>query len=322
MVDSLSFRVRERRRQTIYFESSFPDRVGFRGMRFRLDPKYKALNLAPFIRDNCLNYFTDNKITCHTHANHALSSQVCCLNFLMPLVDQPTVLSNLVSAALGIGQPNMLADKNSPEGRPGFVDFEWNGSQDYLNEGSAGRRRTRGANSTSADAVIRFEHDGCRETLLIEWKYTENYGPPLRAGGNPTRLRRYHNLAFAPEGPIRNDLDFTLEDFFYEPLYQLLREQMLAYQMQRAGEDGADRVRVLHITPEANTAVRKVTSPKLARFGINAFEVFRRLLVRPTDFVSRSIEELFIPLLTSAETVVEGWRDYIAKRYSFLELLP
>jgi hypothetical protein len=215
----------------------------------------------------------------------------------------------------------MLPGKNSPGGRPGFVDFEWNGSHDYLNEGSGGRRRTRGANSTSADAVIRFEHDRCRETLLIEWKYTENYGPPLRAGGNPTRLRRYHNLAFAPEGPIRNDLDLTLEDFFYEPFYQLLRQQMLAYQMQRAGEDGADRVRVLHITPEANTAVQKVISPKFARFVTNGFKVFRRHLVRPIDFFSCSIKELFITLLRSDKTVVEVWRDYIENLYSLLEIL-
>jgi hypothetical protein len=116
--------------------------------------------------------------------------------------------------------------------------------------------------------------------------------------GNPTRIRRYKSLVFAPEGPIRNDLSLVLENFFYKPFYQLLRQQMLAFQMQRAKENGTDRVRVLHIAPAADLALRKVTSPTLRRFGDDAFVVFRSLLVHPEDFVSRSSEVLFGPLIS------------------------
>jgi Restriction Endonuclease associating with ARP len=107
------------------------------------------------------------------------------------------------------------------------------------------------------------------------------------------------NPLFAPslrsKGPLRSDLQLKLEDFFYEPFYQLLRQQMLAFQMQEARDNGTDRVRVLHITPAGNRALKKVTPPALRRFGHNAFEVWKSLLVLPDDFVSRSTESLFTP---------------------------
>jgi hypothetical protein len=182
----------------------------------------------------------------------------------------------------------MLECETGPDGRPWFIGFEWNGRADYLNEGDQGKR-TRGSNCTSADAIVRFRHDSREEALLIEWKYTESYGPPTDVAGNPTRIKRYAQLAFAPEGPVRSDLGLVLEDFFYAPFYQLLRQQMLAFQMQRAKEDRADRVRVLHIAPAANLALRKVPSPTLRRFGDDAFIVFRSLLVHPEDFVRQPV---------------------------------
>jgi len=38
---------------------------------------------------------------------------------------------------------------------------------------------------------------------------------------------------FAPNGPIRDDLNLKLEDFFWEPFYQLLRQQMLPSRWKR-----------------------------------------------------------------------------------------
>jgi len=239
------------------------------------------------------------------------------MNFLMPLADKPEMLSRLVGEALVIASPEMLEFESGPDGRPWFVGFEWNGREDYLNEGGRQRRRIRGSNSTSADAVVRFRHNGRNETLLIEWKYTESYGPPIAAKGNPTRISRYENLLFTPTGPIRNDLGLKIEDFFYEPFYQLLRQQMLAFQMKKIGEDRTERVRVLHIAPAANLALRKVTSPALKRFGDDAFAVFRSLLVLPADFVSRSTESLFGPLISNPNGANE-WAGYLARRYAFL----
>lgn len=314
-----SFETRERRRQTGYFERNFEKSISYEGSAFRLQPAARALNLAPSIRDEVTAYFDLHSITWHQHANHALSSQVCCLNFLAPLAHDPDTLSRLVGAALGLAPPQMLPVENGPSGKPWFVGFEWIGG-DYLHEASKAGSRTRGANATSADAVVKFQNDGQQETLLIEWKYTEKYGAPIAPAGNPTRVARYEKLAFAPDGPIRADVGLALTDFFHEPFYQLLRQQMLAWRMQRAGECGSQRVRVLHISPNANVALKAVTAPALRRFADDAFDAFRSVLVRPDDFVARSSETLFGPLLAASKG--RPWADYLLDRYEFLFDLP
>jgi len=55
-----------------------------------------------------------------------------------------------------------------------------------------------------------------------------------------------------------------LEDFFWEPFYQLLRQQMLAWQMEKAT---GERTRVLHISPRANVALRRITSKAFAEMN-------------------------------------------------------
>jgi len=212
----------------------------------------------------------------------------------------------------------MLEVESGPDGQPWFVGFEWIGRADYLNETGRSGVRTRGANATSADAVVRFQHEEKTETVLIEWKYTESYGSPIPPNGNEVRLGRYKDLVFAPSGPIRSDRALTISDFFWEPFYQMLRQQMLAFRMQAAAEGGAERVRVLHISPSGNRALQTVTAPALRRFGDDAFEVFRELLVRPDDLVSRSIEEVFDAALSDTDEESQSWADYLLGRYSFL----
>ncbi len=258
------FAIAERAAQAAHLAAVAAEAVGFAGAACRLQPERWQLNLAPAIRDAAPAYFSRHGITWHRHRNHGLSSQICCLNWLMPLAERPAALARLVSAALDIAPPEMLTVEDGPDGHPWFVGFEWIGTDDYLNEGPG---RTRGANATSADAVLRFRHAGQVETLLIEWKYTEAYGGPLPEAGNPTRIRRYRDLAFAPAGPVRADLGLTVADFFHEPFYQLLRQQMLAARMQAAGEGQAARVRVLHIAPRGNHALQAVTAPALRAHG-------------------------------------------------------
>lgn len=272
------------------------------------------------IRDAASRYFAEKGITWHQHANHALSSQVSCLNFLMPPAERPDILARLVREALGGDLPIMLPVETGPDGRDWFVGFEWIGAKDYLNEANQAGTRTRGANATSADAVLRFERDNRIETLLIEWKYTESYGAPIPPAGNPTRRKRYADLAFAPVGPIRSDVGLELTDFFFEPFYQFLRQQMLAKRMEQAGEAGAEYVRVLHIAPRANIALQRITSPALrdkANGEANAFKLFRSLLAEPDRFVSRATEDLFKPLLLEPNDAA-GWAAYLKERYAFL----
>ena len=271
-------------------------------------------NLMPAIRERAAEYFERHRIVWHRHANHGLSSQVCCLNFLMPLAEEPDLLSAFVGHALGIAPPEMLP---IDEENGTLVGFEWVGKNNYLNETRPGSKPTRGANATSADAILRFRDGGATQALLIEWKYTEEYGSPLDADGNETRIARYKDIAFAPNGPIRTDRGLIVEDFFWEPFYQLLRQQMLAFQMQKHCESGAERVRVLHIAPAANKALLKITAPKLRDFGeTTAFAAFRRTLVDPDAFVSVATEQAFAPLL--ADPRAADWAAYIRRRYPFV----
>jgi hypothetical protein len=292
--------------------------AGHGGSDYRLLPQQKALNLAPSIRDDAIAYFAAHGIAWHQHANHALSSQVSCLNFLMPLATRPRLLARVIGEALDLTSPTMLEIEREPEGRPWFVGVEWIGRADYLNEAGKSGARTRGANATSADAIVRFEDEGRTETVLIEWKYTESYGAPISPSGNAVRLSRYRDLVFAPVGPVRADLGLAIGDFFWEPFYQLLQQQMPASLMQAAHEDEAERVRVLHISPSANRALHTVTAPTLRCFGDDAFEVFRALLVRPGDFVNLSTEAVFGKALSEVDGEDRSWADYLVDRYTVL----
>ncbi|MEQ9145444.1 MAG: hypothetical protein RLO08_13915 [Parvibaculaceae bacterium] len=274
----------------------------------------------PELRSVAEGHFAERGIVWHRHAAHGLSSQACCLNFLMPLAHRPELLSSVIGSALGIEPPQMLPINRPPDEPPLYIDFEWTGSADYLDEWPKSGRATRGANATSADAVVRFQDGAEVRTVLIEWKYTESYGAPLVERGNPTRRLRYTDKLFAPEGPIRADADVTLDDFFYEPLYQLVRQQMLAWRMERAREDGADRVTVLHLSPAGNRTLHRVTSPRLRERGDDVFEVFRSLLAHPDDFTGTTIERAFRPVLTAghADPAIVEWAAYLRRRYSYV----
>ncbi len=302
----------QREAQTAFFAGDNPEAVGFEDSPYRLHSK--NLNLSPAIREHGIKYFGDHGIVWHTHANHGLSSQVCCLNFLMPLADKPELLAAFVGHVLDIAPPEMLA---IDETNGSLVGFEWVGKESYLNETRGSARLGRGAHATSADAIVRFRHEGRVEALLIEWKYTESYGAPLDPDGNETRVKRYKDIAIAPDGPIRNDIGLVVEDFFWEPFYQLLRQQMLAFQMQKHRESGVERVRVLHIAPAANKALLKITAPKLRGRGADtAFAAFQTTLVDPTAFVSVATEQAFAPLLVDPRA--SEWASYIRQRYTFV----
>jgi hypothetical protein len=316
---SAAFLSRHRASQGDYFSTHHAAESDFRNSPYRLQPDLKNLNLAPGIRELATCYFAEKGIAWHMHANHGLSSQVCCVNFLMPLAFDPKAISRVVGQALGIQPPEMLPMETDSVGRDWFVAFEWIGQQDYLNEAPAKGARTRGANATSTDAAVRFRVDGRIEIALIEWKFGEVYGAPISVSGNATRLERYGAITFAPAGPVRSDLGLALEDFFWEPFYQMVRQQMLATGMEKARELGAERVRVLHISPAGNSDLHAVTAPALRRFGSDAFHVFRSLLVNPDDFVCRSIEEVFAPLLDRGPS---PWADYLRLRYPLFCIAP
>ena len=241
----------------------------YRGLEreFCLPRAHAAENLFEGIREDALAYFEDHGIPWHDGregkpSNHLCDSQVCGANFLFPFVHTPQALVELLRPALPAIRSVLPMET---EGQ--FVSFEWIGLQNYLGEGM-GRagQRTRGANFTSADAAVMFERDDAtRQIVLIEWKYTESYSPtPLRFSVRGTdRIQTYRPLFIHPDCPLDRNAVPHFEDLFYEPFYQLMRQQLLAHEMEKAGELGASVVCVLHIAPAHNSDFTRVTSPAL-----------------------------------------------------------
>jgi hypothetical protein len=279
-------------------------------------------NLFPEIRESATAYFSAHEIKWHDGrdgdpSNHLRDGQVMCVNLLFPFADKPQALAELL-------RPLFPAIRRLlPMEEPGaFVSFEWIGHQNYLGERIArDGKRTRGANFTSADAAVMFEReDGRRQITLIEWKYTESYSATsfriAKSGTDRTAI--YRHLYQREDFPLDKGLLPSFDALFYEPFYQLLRQQMLAHEMEKAGELGAQVVTYLHIAPAHNRALRRITSPELRSLGESAIDVWKRLVKTRDRFISISTEDLFGAFPVRRFPELRSWWDYIAARYPWV----
>jgi hypothetical protein len=213
------------------------------------------------------------------------------------MIDDPSRLVRAFGELLGI--------EDVLEIEPGrFLTFEYIGPTDFFGE-ALGGDRIRGAHCTSVDAAfLHRRRDGLRELVLVEWKYTEAYG--LRRpdpGKDAVRRGRYGAAWSAPDSPVRADLlpfDLVLD----EPFYQLVRQQLLAHELEKARAHGAGRVRVLHVLPPDNEAYQaSLVRPEHRALGATVSEVWQRLLTRPDRFVNVDPAVFLDPEATSAEYV-------------------
>ena len=278
-------------------------------------------NLYPAIRDSARDYFDRFEIKWHdgrksSPSNHMCSSQVCCVNFLFPFADQPLHLATLLRPlypTLG----KMLPIENGQ-----YVAFEWIGKCNYLKEKLPRHgKRTRGANYTSADAAVMFKHtDGRRQIVLIEWKYCESYGrTDLRIAKSGTdRTEIYRRLYERDDCPLRKELLPSFGALFFEPFYQLMRQQFLAHEMERARELDADIVSLLHIAPAHNHDFCRITSPALEPLGDSPTGIWRTLTEGTDRFISASTEQLFGALAADQLPELQDWLTYIRARYPWI----
>ncbi|MCH9010845.1 MAG: hypothetical protein IIC21_09490, partial [Chloroflexi bacterium] len=244
-----------------------------------------------------------------------------CINFLFPFDREPDALAELLRPVFPT--INKMLHMEEPGS---YISIEWIGLQNYLGEKTGKKiprheRRTRGANSTSADAAVMFEHDdGSRQIALIEWKYTESYSAtPLKIAKSGTdRSRTYAPLYEREDCPIDRSLLNDFGDLFYEPFYQHMRQQLLAHEMERAQELGATTVSLLHIAPAHNTDFQRVTSPALRGLGDNVTGVWERLLNNSDRYATVATEELFGSFPIERFPQLQEWWDYLTKRYSWL----
>jgi len=281
-------------------------------------------NLFSGIRAAAQAYFAKFEIKWHDGqdgkpSNHMCDSQVCCVNFLFPFHDQPDALADLLRPVF----PDLARMLRIENGQ--YVAFEWIGAENYLHEKvSRNGKRTRGANFTSADAAVMFErNDGKRQIVLIEWKYTEAYynrkdSLAIAKKSGTDRREIYRPLFDSRDCPLNKDVLPSFDALFYEPFYQLMRQQFLAHEMEKAQELGADVVSVLHIEPVHNTDFQRVTSPYLVRLGETVTGVWQQLVTAPDRFTSVSTEALFGGLVANSVPEMQAWADYIRARYPWV----
>jgi hypothetical protein len=278
-------------------------------------------NLFPEIRKTAIDHFSKHHIKWHdgqkgNPSNHLCDSQVCCVNFLFPLADKPIALAIVMRSVF----PNI--ERMLPVESGKYVSFEWIGAKNYLGERiSKNGARTRGANFTSADAIVLFERrDKKKQVVLIEWKYTESYGGNFIkiASSGTDRSEIYKPLFEKPDCPINKQQLPGFDTLFYEPFYQFMRQQLLAHEMEKAHELEADVVSVLHIAPAHNIDFRKITSPDLQHLGESATGTWKKLVKEESRFISVSTESLFSCLFEVQIPEIDSWKKYISSRYRWI----
>ena len=265
--------------------------------------KDPSLNLWAGIRDDAKAHFYANGIswwkgTEDGPTGHLLSSQVACVNHLYPLRQRGDVATSVLKNI----DPTIV--ESLPVG-DGFVDFEYIGSRQYLKEPAF----TRGANCTSADAVMCGATSEKEVTLfLIEWKYTESYRPDNLY--IPQRAEVYDPLISSTDGPFIADV--KPQDLYYEPFYQMMRQTLLAWQFEKHKELGCTRCLNVHVIPNENKDLKEtITSPGLQ--GSDIHEAWRTILKEPEKYVSIDPAEMLKPAHGMPDT--KSWLNYLEARY-------
>src|SRR5690606_12946827 len=118
--------------------------------------------------------------------------------------------------------------------------------------------------------------------------------------------------------PINKSRLPSFESLFYEPFYQLMRQQFLAHEMEKAHELGTDVVSVLHIEPAQNTDFQRITSPALECLCETVTGVWQQLVTEQDRFTSVSTEALFGNLVANPVSEMQAWADYIWARYPWV----
>ena len=246
------------------------------------------------------------------------SSQVACVNFLLPLAGIPGALA----AAIGAIDDDVkgIIDIRDEEGRTSPVEFEWIGLGGSLEGGT-----TRGANNTSVDAFVIADTGAGRRAYLMEWKYVEEYesGDDKGAGTKgEIRKGRYSDPYSAESSAFSGEV--PMSELLYEPFYQLMRLRLLADRMVANRELDVTDAKVVVVVPEGNSEYReRIASPPLAeRFPQHktVSDVMRATLKDPdATFASvcPSVLVAAVERTCGSDDAARDWVAYQRERYGF-----
>ena len=272
--------------------------------------KDPALNVWAGVREDAIDYFRRHDIPfwdgVTEPTGHILSSQIACINHLYFIRQRQDVATAILK---GIDRDVRSALVLGNGGENGYVDFEVVGAKNYLGE----KLHTRGANSTSIDALMLGELDnGLRKLYFIEWKYVESYGRTSKASGDSgrTRIKIYSPLLNKPGSPIK---EVDIEGLFTEPYYQLMRQTLLAHEMIKAKEYGAELYLHLHVIPKENKELKEVNTASGKLKGENLEETWKNVLRSPELYKAVDPEELLKPAHNCSDVI--SALMYLARRY-------
>ena len=322
-----SFGQRERKRQAAFRKglTTPTDPVGLRH-DYLLALGCEEENLFPTLRgeNGAVRYFEERNIKWwqarvsgdasdgKRPTRNMASSQIACVNFLLPLMDIPGALTAVLQA---IDDDVTGVVDIEHEGTSSPVELEWIGL-DHALEGP--RVKSRGANSTSVDAYMVAETPSGRRAYLMEWKYVEEYRTEDKGQGRQgeTRRRRYAHL-YEKSPSFNRKVPF--DAWLFEPFYQILRLRLLADRMVHNRELGVSEAKVVVVVPEGNHAYReRVTSPWLAQnFPHHAVsDIVLQTLVDPQHaYVSVSQSFLAGSVRKRCGGPANSWRSYQRERY-------
>jgi hypothetical protein len=287
-----------------------------RGKSYPFVLKKTLLNLWDGIREDAISYFKENGIPWWEGTNdgptgHLVSSQVACINHLFSLRQR----KDLATAVLRQIDKDIISAERLDDG---FVEFEVIGKKNYLGE----LQHTRGANSTSIDAVMLGRKAKKNILISIEWKYTENYtGECLY---KEPRYKIYNPLLDEPNSPIDSEIakgdkpDEYYKALYYEPFYQLMRQTLLSCKMVDVNEYGADDYIHLHIVPDENIEMLEgITSNDIQGFKdgdhLDMETAWMAVLKDRAKYKRISPKDFFEPL--KEEKDVKSLLQYLEKRY-------
>ena len=319
----------ERERQAQFREqSSLPRYCGGRRHGHLLASGYEDENLYPTLRgENGAHRFFesrgikwwqdarngDDSNGCRPTRNMA-SSQIACVNFLLPLTETPDALTAMLRAVdddvTGFAP---IEDRytRSP------IEFEWIGLGHALEGPTV---KTRGVNSTSIDAFMIATTPAARRAYLMEWKYVEEYSRKDLGEGSKgeTRRRRYARL-YAESASFNGRIPF--DAWLFEPFYQIMRLRLLADRMVRDREIGVSEAKVVVVVPDGNRAYReRITSPWFATAFPNraVSDIVRETLVAPGNtYASVSQSALADAVREHCADAVSSWSAYHRDRYGW-----
>jgi hypothetical protein len=255
------------------------------------------------------------------------SSQIACMNTLLPLAATPAALTRLLQAIdPEVEEVERISYKRRGEScHDSFLELEWIGEGRSL-ENTAG---TRGSTTTSADALlIARVRSGRRRGFLMESKFTESYpNAPNKLNGHSGQKRRALYDKRYNDSESLTASKPPIEKVAYDPVWQLIRMTLLGDLMverSRAnGTEGAvDEMRVVVVCPRENDRYYERLTPKLLELlgsapspGRSALEQVAARIWKPGRLIFTTPSSLIAA--ADGEDVPAGWRDYLRERYAW-----